>query len=92
MIAHKCDLNHVNALPLMPTEFSSLFKRLLWSALSKFSLRRNRVVRILPFFSVFDRKWRFEIGLQLTNYFRSSFMRGLITASLKVFGTSIKIN
>ncbi len=49
MIAHKCDLNHANALPLMPTEFSSLFKRMVWSTLSKFSLRRNRVESILPF-------------------------------------------
>ncbi len=49
MIAHKCDLNHANALPLMPTEFSSLFKRMVWSTL--FLLRENldRGVRILPF-------------------------------------------
>ncbi len=41
----KYDLNHANALPLMPTKFSSLFKRMLWSIVSNAALRSSRTNR-----------------------------------------------
>ncbi len=44
------------------------------------------------FSSIFDRKWRFEIGLKLTRSLGSScgfLMRGLITANLKVYNELI---
>ncbi len=41
----KYDLNHANALPLMPTKFSSLFKRMLWSIVSNAALRSKSTNR-----------------------------------------------
>ncbi len=41
----KYDLNHANALPLMPTKFYSLFKRMLWSIVSNAALRSRSTNR-----------------------------------------------
>ncbi len=41
----KYDLNHANALPLMQTEFSSLFKRMLWLIVSNAALRSRSINR-----------------------------------------------
>ncbi len=41
----KYDLNHANALPLMPTMLSSLFKRMLWSIVSNAVLRSSSTNR-----------------------------------------------
>ncbi len=41
----KYDLNHANALPLMPTEFSSLLKRMLWSIVALRSRSTNREIQ-----------------------------------------------
>ncbi len=39
------NLNHANALPLMPTKFSSLFKRMLWLIMSNAVLRSSSTNR-----------------------------------------------
>ncbi len=44
----KYDLNHTNARPLMPTMFSSLFKRMLWSIVSNTALRSRSTNRAIP--------------------------------------------
>ncbi len=41
----KYDLNQTSALPLMPTKFSSLFKRMLWSIVSNAALRSSSTNR-----------------------------------------------
>ncbi len=41
----KYDLNHANALPLMPTKFSCIFKRILWSIVSNAPLRSRSTNR-----------------------------------------------
>ncbi len=45
MGSDKYNLNHANAHPLMPTEFSSLFRRLLWSIVSNAALRSSSTNR-----------------------------------------------
>ncbi len=66
----KYDLNHTNALPLMPTKFSSLFWRMLWWIVSNVVLRSSSTNREIQPWSD-DKSRSFVISLSTMRWSKS---------------------